>query len=180
MISEGLEAARFHQARNKANPDLAEYKKQFGNKVKVNEQTGEFDIRLTDRADVRRAYEMHEKARRMEVERGYELHDRAARNSEKVVRRDGKVVSLPAELVDQVKHRLRTASRNGRSGRLAVGLSGATDKYVRGLDQLDFVWNDGWEPAPLFTPKASGPQRDPDGNVWVKGQSGDWVLESEA
>jgi hypothetical protein len=55
-------------------------------------------------------------------------------------------------------------------------MSSATAKYVTGPDGLDFVWNDGWEPAPLFTPKADGRQRDPDGNWWAKAD-GEWGLE---
>jgi len=97
---------------------------------------------------------MQAEARRIEVERGYELHSRRER-----------------ERVEERKQKRNDA-------RPKFGLSDVSKKYVRGLDKLDFVWNDGWEPATLFCGSVEGPQRDPDGNVWVK-QGGEWVLESE-
>jgi hypothetical protein len=162
-----------------ASPDLASWKAEFGDKVKVNEQTGEFSIKLTDRQEIRRAHEMQEATRRIEVERGDELHAKHEGKREKVVRRDGKVVEVPHELIDMSKKTgFRPVGRNGVSGRLFFGMSGATAKYVKGMDELDFIWNDGWEPAPLFSRNVEGQQRDPDGNVWVK-KNGDWELLNE-
>lgn len=136
-----------------ATPDIGEWKKQFGNSVKVNEVTGEFtvDINPKDKAAIRRGYEMMEEARKIEVERGHELHGRREK-----------------EYVERRKEKKRDMA-------LVFGLSSATAKYVKGMDELDFVWVDGWEPAPLFSRGATGPQRDPDGNVWVKNEAtGDW------
>lgn len=142
------------QKRVEATPDVGEWKKQFGDKVKVNEKTGEFTINLKEAGEIRRAHEMQEAARKIEVERGHELHGR--RENEYAERR---------------KERKKDMA-------LVFGLSSATAKYVRGLDELDFVWNDGWEPAPLFSKGATGPQRDPDGGVWKKSdETGEWELE---
>lgn len=120
-----------------------------------------------------------EGSRRIKLERDRERQAVREVNEEKVLTRDGRVVGIAPELVDQLKHKrgLRTVGRNKVSGRLFFGLSGATAKYVRGLDEMDFVWNDGWEPAPLFYRGASDRQRDPDGHVWVR-QDGDWELEA--
>ncbi len=139
------------QKRVEATPDVGEWKKQFGDKVKVNEVTGEFTLSLKDRVDIKRAHEMQEEARRIEVERGHELHARRE---------------------NEYKER-----RKERKQMLSFGMSQATKKYVRGLDELDFVWNEGWEPAPLFSRGAEGPQRDPDGHVWRKSESGEWEPE---
>ena len=92
--SAALEASEVERKKAEATPDLHEWKKQFGDKVKVDERTGEFSIKLTDRQEIRRAHEMQEAARRIDVERGEELHSRHENKREKVVRRDGKVVEL--------------------------------------------------------------------------------------
>ena len=147
-----MEAGEVYKKRVAATPQLDEWKKQFGDKVKVNEKTGEFSISLKEKVDIRRAHEMQEDARRIEVERGHELHARREK-----------------QYSEKRKERKRHMS-------LVFGLSSATAKYVTGPDGLDFVWNDGWEPAPLFSPKAEGRQRDPDGNWWVK-VDGEWGLE---
>ena len=127
---------------------------------------------------IKRGVEMMNGTRQVKLDRDRERQARAERYNEKVVRRDGKVVSIPREHVDTLKDKkgLRPVGRGGVSGSLFFGMSEATKKYVKGMDELDFVWNEGWEPAPLFTPKAEGPQRDPDGNVWVK-RDGEWELE---
>lgn len=151
-MKEAEEAGRVWQKRVDATPQLQDWKREFGNKVVVNERTGEFTISLKEKADIRRAHEMQENARRIEVERGHELHARREK-----------------EYAEKRKEKRKAMS-------LVFGLSSATARYVKGLDELDFVWNEGWEPAPLFTPKAEGPQRDPDGNVWVK-RDGEWELE---
>lgn len=118
--------------------------------------------------------------RRAKADRYRELQERSREDYEHVVRKDGKVVRIAPQHVDHLKDKkgLRPAGRNKVSGSLFFGMSQATQKYVRGLDDLDFIWNDGWEPAPLFSRGASGPQRDPDGNVWVRNEeNGDWELE---
>ncbi len=117
--------------------------------------------------------------RRAKADRNRELQEKSRKDYEAVVRKDGKVVRIAPQHVDQFKDKkgLRPVGRGGVSGRLFFGLSEASKKYVRGLDELDFVWNDGWEPAPLFSRGAEGPQRDPDGNVWRKSAEGDWELE---
>lgn len=144
-----------YRKRVDATPQLSDWKREFGDKVKVNERTGEFTISLKDKTEIRRAHEMQENARRIEVDRGHELHARRER-----------------QYAEKRKEKRKAMS-------LVFGLSGATAKYVKGLDQLDFIWNEGWEPAPLFSKGAEGPQRDPDGNVWVK-KDGEWGLETEA
>lgn len=117
--------------------------------------------------------------RRARKDRDREVQEVSRKDYEKVVRPDGKVVRLAPHAIEQAKNKrgLRPVGRNGVSGSLFFGLSGATSKYVTGPDGLDFVWNDGWEPAPLFSKGAEGEQRDPDGNVWVKEEGGDWGLK---
>jgi hypothetical protein len=117
-------------------------------------------------------------SRRIKRDRGEEVSSGIAR--ERVVRKDGKVVNVAAEHVDRIKDKngIRPTGRGGRSASLYFSMAEAAERYVRGPDGLDFVWNDGWEPAPLFSKGAKTPQRDPDGNVWVK-TDGEWVLESE-
>jgi hypothetical protein len=146
-----VEAGEVYKKRVDATPHLSDWKREFGDKVKVDERTGDFTISLKEKAEIRRAHEMQEDARRIEVERGSELH--ARREKEYTERR-----------------KERRSNMN-----LTFGLSGATGKYVQGPDKLCFVWNDGWEPVTLFSQGADGEQRDPDGGVWVKDDSGDWV-----
>ena len=123
---------------------------------------------------------MMAESRRIKLERDRERQDRFRRDYEKVVRPDGKVVKIAPQHVDQFKDkkRLRPVGRGGMSGALFFGLSEATARYVQGPDKLCFIWNEGWEPAPLFSHGAEGRQRDPDGNVWVK-KDGEWGLETE-
>lgn len=176
-IREGQEALKVEQRKVSASPTKADFVAEFGaDKVKT-EADGSWTCTLTDDRESKRAWQMQQGIRDVDVERGRELRAKWDGKKEHVVRKgDGKVVEMPSELIDSVKHRLRPAGRNKVSARLFYGLSEATKKYVTGPDGLDFVWNDGWEPAPLFTPKAEGHQRDPDGNVWVK-VDGEWGLE---
>jgi hypothetical protein len=113
----------------------------------------------------------------VEIERGEVLGAKHDGKKERVARRDGKVIEMREDLIENVKHRVKPVGRNGMGGRLFFGMSGSTAKYVRGPDGLDFIWNDGWDPAPLYTKNVEGPQRDPDGGVWVK-VNGDWELEA--
>lgn len=120
---------------------------------------------------------MMEGSRRAKRDRGEELNSR--RKYEKVVNKHGRVVELSEEYVDRYANKgIKPVGRGGRSASLYFSMSSAAERYVRGPDGLDFVWTDGWEPAPLFTPNAVSPQRDPDGNVWVK-QGTEWVLDDE-
>ena len=103
----------------------------------------------------------------------------ASSSKQKVVNKHGKVIEVNEDNVDRMANKgIKPVGRGGRSAALYFDMASVTERYVRGPDGLDFVWTDGWEPAPLFTPNAVSPQRDPDGNVWVK-QGTEWVLESE-
>ena len=125
----------------------------------------------------KRAFEMMNGSRKVKKERGEEFN--VGQKFERVARKDGKVVSILEEHVDNLKRKgLRPVGRGGRSAAIYFDMATAAERYVMGPDGMDFVWNDGWEPAPLFTPKAESPQRDPDGNVWVK-QGTEWVLDDE-
>ena len=124
---------------------------------------------------------MMEGPRRVKLERDRERGAIRARDYVKVVREDGKVVSISPDTVDGLKdkRRLRPIGRNGVSAAQHFGLSGSFGKYEQGPDGLWFVWNDGWEPTTLFGgSEALSPQRDPDGNMWVK-VDGEWLFESE-
>lgn len=125
----------------------------------------------------KKAFQMMEGSRREKRDRGEEINSR--RKTERVVNKHGRVVELSDDNVDRfAKKGIKPVGRGGRSAALYFDMASVTERYVRGPDGLDFVWTDGWEPAPLFTPNAVSPQRDPDGNVWVK-QGTEWVLESE-
>ena len=125
----------------------------------------------------KRAFEMMNGSRKIKAERGQEFQ--AGQNYEKVVAKNGRVIDVMEENVERLKHKgLKPVGRSGRSAALYFDMSSAAERYVRGPDGLDFVWQDGWEPAPLFTPNAVSPQRDPDGNIWVKHED-EWVLDSE-
>ena len=125
----------------------------------------------------KKAFQMMEGSRRAKRDRGEELN--ARRKTEKVVNKHGRVVELSDDNVDRfAKKGIKPVGRGGRSAALYFDMASAAERYVQGPDGLDFVWQDGWEPAPLFTPNAVSPQRDPDGNVWVK-QGTEWVLDDE-
>lgn len=120
---------------------------------------------------------MMEGTRRSKRDRGYEFDAKHAK--QKVVNKHGKVVEVNESSLDRmVKKGIKPVGRGGRSAALYFDMASAAERYVRGPDGLDFVWTDGWEPAPLFTPRVESPQRDPDGNVWVK-QGTEWVLDDE-
>jgi len=179
-ISEAADAARAARRKVEASPQLSDWKREFGNKVSVNERTGDYSLNLRDRDDIKKAYQMQEGARKLEVERGAELQSRWDGKKEKVVRRDGRVMDVPEELIDNVKHKVRPAGRNGKGTSLKFGLSSSFGKYEQGPDGLWFVWDDGWEPTKLFLKGEVGDrQRDPDGNTWVK-VDGEWEIDSEA
>lgn len=177
MISEAKEAAEVQRRKDEAAAPLSEWKKQFGNKVKVDEKTGAFELNLREPADIRRAFEMQEGTRRIDVERGATLQARMKRT--KVIRHDGRMVEFPEDMVEQAKHKFRPAGRHGGAPSVRFGLSESFGRYEQGPDGLWFVWNGGWEPTTLFGGKQiDGHQRDPDGNLWVK-QGNEWVLEDE-
>lgn len=145
--------------------------------MKVNERTGEYSLNLRERDDIKKAHQMLEGQRKHEVERGAE--NQAALKREKVVRRDGRVVDFPEELVDAAKKNFRPAGRYGGAPSLRFGLSESFGNYEQGPEGLWFVWNDGWEPTTLFTKGVVGDeQHDPDGNLWVK-KDGEWLLADE-
>lgn len=177
MISEGKEAAEVQRRKDEAAPPVEEWKKQFGSKVKVDEKTGAFELNLREPADIKRAFEMQEGTRRIDVERGAILQARMKR--EKVVRRDGRMVEFPEELIEQSKHRFRPAGRHGGAPSVRFGMSESFGRYEQGPNGLWFVWNDGWEPTTLFGGEGlTGHQRDPDGNLWVH-NGVEWLLEDE-
>jgi len=175
-ISEGVEALQARKRKADASPPVEEWKREFPGKVKVDERTGEFSLTLHDRADIRKAHEMQEGSRKHEVERGAELQSRMSK--EKVVRRDGRVIDFPEEMIDQAKHRFRPAGRSGIAPAERFSMSDIAPDLERGPDGLYFRWNDGWEPVNLFRNGALSPQRDPDGNVWVEA-NGEWSLMDE-
>ena len=177
LISETTEAANVHQRKIDAGPQRADFEREFGKDRVKDEKDGSWSLTLREDHDIKRAYQMQEGTRIIEVERGAEMQARMKR--EKVVRRDGRVVELPHETVEQAKGRLRPAGRYGGAPSLRFGMSDAMGKYEQGPEGLWFVWNDGWEPTSLWDWKAKGiEQHDPDGNLWVK-KDGEWLLADE-
>lgn len=123
---------------------------------------------------------MQEGARKVEIERGAELQAKWDGKKERIVRRDGRVMDFPEELIDNVKHKVRPAGRNGKGASLKFGLSNSFGKYEQGPGGLWFVWDDGWEPTSLFLKGEVGDrQPDPSGNIWVR-VNGEWEIDSEA
>lgn len=179
MTSEVAGAAEAERKKAEASPTRADFEREFGaNRVK-DEPDGSWTCTLTERQDIRRAHEMQAGVRQIDVERGRVVKSKWDGKKERVVRRDGRVIEVPSETVDAVKHKLRPAGRNGRSAvTYFMGISSATAKYVRGQDGLYFVWNEGWEPVSMWSSGIASPQRDPHGNVWVN-SGGGWVLEDE-
>ena len=118
--------------------------------------------------------------RRIKLERDRERQAIRDGEREKVVTRDGRVVKLMPNHIDQMKDKkgLRPVGRGGVSAATRFGLNQAFGRYEQGPDGLWFVWNGGWEPTNLFRKQAESPQRDPDGNVWVE-ENGEWCLEDE-
>lgn len=140
---------------------------------------GSWECTVNDPQDIKRAFQMQEGVRRIDVERGEQLSAKRQRDKERVVRKDGKVIEIDGDLIDHAKNRIRPLGRGGRSAAESFSFSGLAQRYVRGPDGLDFVWDGGWQPVTIWATAASSPQRDPAGNVWVK-PNGEWLLESEA
>jgi len=176
LISESREAARARKRKDDAAAPPSEWKREFGKKCKLSPDGKSFELKVTEDSDIRKAYEMQAGTRAVEIERGAEMQARMRR--EKVVRKDGRVVDFPEELVDTAKDKLRPAGRSGGAPTERFGLSDAFRKYERGPDGLWFVDNGGWEPTDLWRNGALSPQRDPDGNRWVE-QDGEWSLMDE-
>jgi len=177
LLTSSSEAAKAQRKKADAAPDVHAWKREFPGKVTVNERTGDYSLNLRDHDDIKRAHQMLEGQRKVEVERGAE--NQAALRREKVVRRDGRVLEFPEELVDTAKKGFRPAGRYGGAPSLRFGMSDAMGKYEQGPQGLWFVWNDGWEPTSLWDWKAKGDeQHDPDGNLWVK-KDGEWLLADE-
>jgi len=179
LTSEAADAAKAQSRKTDASPKLEDWKREFGNKVKVDERTGEYSLTLREDGDIRKAHQMQEQMRRIEVERGHEVQSKWDGKRAKVVRSDGKRMNYPEELLDSIKGKVRPAGRNGGAPSIRVGLSDSFGKYEQGPDGLWFVWDGGWEPTNLFIRGPVGEkQRDPDGNAWVS-KDGEWVLDSE-
>lgn len=177
MISEAVERSKAQKARADQTPPPSEWKKQFGDKCKLSPDGTSFELTVRDDKDIRKAHEMQEGSRKIEVEEGAKQQAMMAR--ERVIRRDGRMVEFPEELVDHVKHRFKGgAGRHGKAPTQYYSLGDASRRYKMGPDGLWFVWNEGWEPVELWREGATGPQHDPDGNVWVE-VNGEWKLTDE-
>jgi hypothetical protein len=177
-ISETAEAARALKRKIDAEPKREDYEREFGKDKVKDEGNGSWSLSLKEREDIKRAVQMTDRARHHEIERGEQLRAKSDGKREKVMRRDGRVIEIREDLVDSIKHRVRPVGRNGGAPSLRFGLNQAFGKYEQGPDGLWFVWNDGWEPTNLFNRGALSPQRDPEGNVWVK-DGDEWVLMDE-
>jgi len=168
------------QRKAEASPKREDFEKEFGKHRIKDEKDGSWTLTLKgdERENIKKAHQMQEGTRRIEVERGAEMQARMKR--EKVVRRDGKVVGVPEDMVDTMKRNgIRPVGRNGTSVAIRSNLSNSYGKYKQGPDGLWFVWNDGWEPTKLWAPADAGEtQRDPDNNVWVL-VDGEWSLAEE-
>ena len=172
-ISAADEATKAREKKAKASPQRADFEREFGKHRVKDETDGSWTLTLHERNDIKRAHQMQDEARRCEIERGEVIQARRDAQSERVIRRDGRILDFPSELIDQAKHKFRPVGRGGRSNVAYFGTGG--DRYVKGMDELEFVWNDGWEPAPLWYRGDSDRQRDPDGNVWVR-RGQDWEV----
>lgn len=179
MTSESREAAQARQRIVDASPQRADFEREFGKDKVKDEKDGSWTLTLHERDDIRKAHQMQEGMRKLDIERGEQVKAKSDGRREKLVRRDGRVIELADELVDQAKHKgLRPAGRNGRSVPIRSHLSSSYGKYEQGPDGLWFVWNDGWEPTKLWEPSSPAEkQRDPDGNVWVRAEDGGWELD---
>ena len=163
-----------------ASPKREDFEREFGKGRVKDEKDGSWTLTLngSERESIKKAHQMQEGVRRVETERGAEMQSRIKR--ENVVRRDGKVVGVPEEMVDTMKRNgIRPAGRNGGAPSLKFGLSDSFGRYKQGPEGLWFVWNDGWEPTSLWSDKAmDDKQHDPDGNLWVRSGEG-WELDDE-
>jgi hypothetical protein len=178
LISEATEAARVQERKAEASPKREDFEKEFGKHRVKDEKDGSWTLTLHEREDIRKAHQMQEGTRRIEVERGAEMQARMKR--ERVVRRDGKTVDVPEDMVDTMKRSgIRPVGRNGVSAAIRSNLSQSYGNYKQGPKGMWFVWNDGWEPTSLWSKADYGDeQSDPAGNNWVK-RNGEWVLDSE-
>jgi hypothetical protein len=174
-----VEAAKARERKVFASPKREDFEREFGKDKVKDEGGGQWSLTLHERDDIKKAHQMQAGLRREEIERGEAVRAKDDGRREKVVRRDGRVVEVPYETVEQAKGRLRPAGRYGGAPSLRFGLSDAMGKYEQGPQGLWFVWNDGWEPTRMWEHQAKGDeQRDPDGNLWLK-REGEWVLDSE-
>jgi ribosomal protein L36 len=175
LTSATAEAFEAKQRANRAAPGPDDLRKEVKARIEY-KKDGDWVAHVPPE-HAKRAFQMMNGSRKVKNERGELVKSR--QDKERLVRRDGRVIEVNADNVDLLKKKgLRPTGRNGRSAALYFSMSEAAERYVRGPDGLDFVWSDGWEPAPLFTPRVESPQRDPDGNVWVK-QGSEWVLDDE-
>jgi hypothetical protein len=159
-----------------ASPTREDFVKEFGADKVKDEADGSWTCTVREPQDVKKAFQMQQGVRDIDVERGRELKAKWDGKREKVVHKDGRVVEYMQENIDQIKHKVHAVGRNKMGRALHFGMSEATRKYVRGMDEMDFIWNDGWEPAPLFYRGGAERQRDPDGGVWLK-VDGEWEKE---
>ena len=179
LTSEAVEAAKARERKVKASPQREDFESEFGKDKVKDEGNGRWSLDLKEKSEMKRAMEMQAGIYREEIERGEVVKAKSDGKRERVVRRDGIVIDIPHETVEQAKGRLRPVGRNGRAPSLKFGLSDSFGKYEQGPEGLWFVWNDGWEPTKMWESQAVGDeQHDPDGNLWVK-KDGEWLLSSE-
>ena len=179
LTSEAVEAAKARERKVKASPQREDFEREFGKDKVKDEGGGRWSLTLRERDDIKRAVQMQSGLHREEIERGEAVKAKSDGKREKVVRRDGVVIDIPHETVEQAKGRLRPVGRNGGAPSLRFGLHDSMGKYEQGPEGLWFVWNDGWEPTSLWDWKAKGDeQHDPHGNLWVK-KDGEWLLADE-
>jgi hypothetical protein len=167
------------QRRVEASPQREDFEREFGKDKVKTEKDGSWSLSLKETADIKRARQMQAGLIKMDRERGLALDAKHDGKRQRVVRKDGRVVDIRDEAMEQVHKGVRPVGRNGGAPSLKFGLSESFGKYRQGGEGLWFVWNDGWEPTRLWESQAKGDeQHDPDGNVWVR-KEGDWTLAEE-
>jgi hypothetical protein len=173
-------AAKSAERKAQQSPDKESVIAEFGRDCVTENPDGSWVARIRDRDKMKKALGMMGGVHREESERGREVQASMAR--ERVVMEDDSIREVPEHLLDNMRRKftkgMKPVGRNGKAAALHFSMSDASRKYVRGPDGMDFVWDGGWVPAPLFTKDALSPQRDPHDNVWVK-DAEEWVLMDE-
>lgn len=172
---ETTDLANVRAKAKRAAPSAEDIRKETGARIEYKDN-GDW-VAHVPKEKIARGVAMLDGMRRARKDRDLEVQAVSRKDYEKVVRPDGKVVKVAPNALEQMKDKkhLRPVGRNGVSSTLFYGLSEATKRYVQGPDKLCFIWNEGWEPVTLFSNGAEGEQRDPDGNVWVKDDAGEWI-----
>ena len=182
MTRETEKSVRARTAALKAAPSAEDLRREVHAKIEYG-RDGDFTATVP-REHIKRAHEMMGDVRRIRRDRSMEFKSRHTK--ERLVNKNGKVVDIREDFVDRFKHKgLRPAGRNGRSA--VLYFSAGRSLYEQGPDGLYFEWDGGWTPSTFslsalqdrFGGEVPSPQRDPDGNVWVRDSDGEWVLESE-